>query len=138
MEKIVVRDCSFSGTDTGLRFKSAPDRGGVTRDIYISDITMNDIREAAVTFQCDYSDVTYKDPGAAKVQDFMPDFSDIHISRVVCRECAVGVEAAGIPGIDAIHDVTLTDCVFFHTGEPTDIDAATADVRMENVRFFTF
>ncbi|MBO6044634.1 MAG: glycoside hydrolase family 28 protein [Bacteroidales bacterium] len=138
MEKIVVKDCSFSGTDTGLRFKSAPDRGGVTRDIYISDITMNDIREAAVTFQCDYSDVTYKDPGAAKVQDFMPDFSDIHISRVVCRECALGVVAAGIPGIKAIHDVTLTDCVFFHTGEATSIDTATADVRMENVRFFTF
>ena len=138
MEKIVVKDCSFSGTDTGLRFKSAPDRGGVTRDIHISDITMNDIREAAVTFQCDYSDVTYKDPGAANELRFIPDFSDIHISRVVCRECAVGVAAAGIPGVDAIHDVTLSDCVFFHTDDATRIDSETADIRLDNVRFFTY
>jgi len=138
MERIVVKDCSFSGTDTGLRFKSAPDRGGITREIHISDITMNDIREAAVTFQCDYSDVTYKDRGAAGELNFMPDFSDISISRVVCRECGVGVAAAGIPGIDAIHDITLTDCVFFYTDEATRIDEKTADIRLENVRFLTF
>lgn len=138
MDRIVVKDCTFSGTDTGLRFKSAPDRGGRTNDIYISDITMNDIREAAVTFQCDYSDVTYKDRGNGADLSFMPDFSDISISRVVCRECGTGVEAAGIPGINAIHDITLTDCVFFHTGKATSIDEETADVRLENVRFHTY
>ena len=138
MERIVVRDCTFSGTDTGLRFKSAPDRGGVTKDIYISDITMNDIRDAAVTFKCDYSDVTYKDPGAAKDLRFMPRFTDIHISRVVCRECAVGVEASGIPGVDAVEGITLTDCTFFHLGKASSIDPDTADIKMENVRFLTY
>ena len=138
MERIVVRNCTFSGTDTGLRFKSAPDRGGVTKDIYISDITMNDIREAAVTFKCDYSDITYKDPGAAKDLRFMPDFTDIHISNVVCRECAVGVEASGIPGVDAVHGITITDCTFFHMDEATRIDPATASVDLHNVRFLTY
>ena len=138
MERIVVRDCSFSGTDTGLRFKSAPDRGGVTKDIYISGITMNDIRDAAVTFKCDYSDVTYRDPGAAVDQRFMPHFTDIHISDVVCRECAVAVEASGIPGTDAVHGITISDCTFFHFGEATRIDPSTADIKLENVRFLTY
>ena len=35
MTRIVVRNCRFSGTDTGLRFKSAIGRGGKTKDIYI-------------------------------------------------------------------------------------------------------
>ena len=138
MERIVVRNCTFSGTDTGLRFKSAPDRGGVTKDIYITDISMNDIREAAVTFKCDYSDVTYKDPGAAKDLRFMPDFTDIHISNVVCRECEVGVEASGIPGVNAVHGITLTGCTFFYMDEPTAIDTETADIKLENVRFMTY
>ena len=138
MERIVVRDCSFSGTDTGLRFKSAPDRGGVTKDIYISGITMNDIRDAAVTFKCDYSDVTYRDPGAAVDQRFMPHFTDIHISDVVCRECAVAVEASGIPGTDAVHGITISDCTFFHFGEATLIDPSTTDIKLENVRFLTY
>mgnify|MGYP002624600309 FL=1 len=59
MKKIVVRNCTFSGTDTGLRFKSATGRGGKTEQIFIYNIVMNDIKNEAITFSCAYEDRRY-------------------------------------------------------------------------------
>ncbi len=42
MTNLYVHNNTFSGTDTGVRFKSAVGRGGVTKDIYISIIYMTD------------------------------------------------------------------------------------------------
>ena len=56
MVNIVVRNNTFSGTDTGLRFKSAPERGGKTENIWISDIYMSDIQGEAVVFETSYAD----------------------------------------------------------------------------------
>ncbi|MBO5693248.1 MAG: glycoside hydrolase family 28 protein, partial [Tidjanibacter sp.] len=54
MRNIVVRNNRFSGTDTGLRFKSGVGRGGVCENIYISDIVMTDIKGEAIVFECGY------------------------------------------------------------------------------------
>lgn len=137
MEKIVVKDCVFSGTDTGLRFKSSMDRGGKCKDIYISGINMTDIRDAAVTFNCEYSDVTYKEMGK-DAPEFAPDFSDIHISDVFCRECRAGVEAVGIKGLETVHDITVSNSVFFYLERPSAIDSESAEIVLENVRFETY
>ena len=40
VKNVSVSGCSFVGTDTGLRFKSARGRGGVVENIHISDINM--------------------------------------------------------------------------------------------------
>ena len=136
MQRIIVRDCTFSGTDIGLRFKSSLGRGGRTSDIVISDIRMNDIREDAVSFLCDYTD-TGRDP-YEKGSSFAPEFRDITISGVVCRGCRSGIRASGLTGRDCVSGITVRDCVFFHEGRPTDIDAATASVSVENCRFETW
>ena len=59
MKNIVVRHNLFSGTDTGLRFKSGIGRGGKTEVIYVSDITMTDIKNEAIIFECTYADKSY-------------------------------------------------------------------------------
>lgn len=139
MERIVVTDCVFSGTDNGLRFKSAVGRGGRTYSIRISRIMMNDIREAAITFSCDYSDVTYKAAEKSKVVEYIPEFCDIVISGVTCRECATAVHAKGMPGFACVSGIVLDHSTFFHSGKSLDIDTATADVRIgEGVLFKTF
>ncbi|MDE5669366.1 MAG: glycoside hydrolase family 28 protein [Duncaniella sp.] len=56
IDRVVATDCRFSGTDTGLRFKSAIGRGGKTSDIYLYNIMMADIRGEAITFECSYAD----------------------------------------------------------------------------------
>ena len=97
MVNIVVRNNTFSGTDTGLRFKSAPERGGKTENIWISDIYMSDIQGEAVVFETSYADrpVGRDDATAAETENFLPDFKDIHIARVTCRDARVGVKASG-------------------------------------------
>ena len=56
MQRLIVKDCMFDGTDIGCRFKSAPGRGGWCQDIYCYNITMKDIREAAFFFESGYAD----------------------------------------------------------------------------------
>lgn len=138
MRRIVVRDCSFSGTDIGLRFKSAPGRGGSCGDIWIQDITMNDIRDAAISLSCDYSDITYKAGAKAEGLDFAPDFAGMHISGIVCRECPVGIYAKGIPGLDCIHDISISASKFFYTVKATDIDSGTANITLSETTFSTY
>ena len=137
MENITVRHNTFSGTDTGLRFKSAPERGGKTRNIVISDIVMTDIKDEAIVFQTDYADrpAGYDTNQPAVTQNFLPDFSDIRMSRIVCRGCATAVRASG--PLSCIHDITLEDATFFYDERSCDI-ADPAMIRLQNVRFLTF
>ena len=137
MHDIFVYRNTFSGTDTGLRFKSAPGRGGNCRNIRISDIIMSDIREAAVIFETSYADRPVGSAEAVKQRrsDFVPDFSDIQVRRVTCRDARTAVVSTGT--LEMIHDVTLTDCVFFYTETATRIDDA-AMIRFDKVRFETF
>jgi polygalacturonase len=55
VKNIVVRNCSFLGTDTGLRFKSRRGRGGVVENIYVSDIIMDNISTDALLFNLFYN-----------------------------------------------------------------------------------
>lgn len=138
MNRIVVRDCYFSGTDTGLRFKSGVGRGGKTSDIYIYNIVMTDIVNEAVTFQCDYADR----PAGSKESDIVkpveavnvPEFADIRISDVTCRGCATAISASGLEGFNCVHDISISDCTFVYTKTATAIDSATAEVTLKNVR----
>ena len=137
MENITVRHNTFCGTDTGLRFKSAPERGGKTRNIVIHDIQMTDIRDEAIVFQTDYADrpAGFDSNQPAQTQNFLPDFSDIHISRVVCRGCATAVRASGT--LATVHDITLKDCTLFYHEKAAVLDDSQM-IRMDNVRFLTF
>ena len=150
--RLVVRHCRFSGTDTGLRFKSGIGRGGETEKVYISDVVMTDIADEAIIFQCDYVN---KPAGGAPLQlprggesqsantaqpkasprggvegasAFIPRFHDIHINNVVCRGAGTGIYAHGIEGYDCI-DVTIENTKIVNATKETDIDDKTAKVR---------
>ena len=137
MVNIVVRNNTFSGTDTGLRFKSAPERGGKTQNIWISDIYMSDIQGEAVVFETSYADrpVGRDDATAAETENFLPNFQDIHIQNVVCRDARVGIKASGT--LQMIHDITLKDCLFFYTEKASQVDDP-GMLKLENVRFETY
>ena len=137
MKDIVVRDNTFSGTDTGLRFKSAPERGGKTENIWISNIYMSDIQGEAVVFETSYADrpVGRDDAVAAQTESFVPNFQDIHISNVVCRDARIGIKASGT--IRMIHHITLENCTFFYTEEASLVDDP-GMLLMKNVNFFTY
>lgn len=137
MENIIVRHNIFCGTDTGLRFKSAPERGGKTSNIRISDIVMTDIRGEAIVFQTTYADrpAGYEDNEAATTQAYLPEFTDIAIERLVCRGCSAAIRSKG--SIKMIHDISLKDVTIFYNETERDIDDPLS-IKMENVRLLTF
>ena len=57
VKNMFVNNCTFMGTDIGLRFKSARGRGGVVENIYISDIGMTNIPGEAILFDMYYAAV---------------------------------------------------------------------------------
>ena len=134
MYRIVVRDNTFSGTDTGLRFKSAPGRGGHCGEIFISDIRMSDIQGEAVVFETSYTDrpVGSDSPAGRQGSDFVPEFSGIRSRRVVCCGARTAVAATG--SLEMIHDITLEDCIFFYSENATR-NSDPAMIRMDGVRF---
>ncbi|MBR0259062.1 MAG: right-handed parallel beta-helix repeat-containing protein [Prevotella sp.] len=147
MRRIVVRNNTFCETDTGLRFKSGVGRGGKTEDIFISDILMTDIAHEAIIFQCDYAD---KAPGettdlylqkdymkqfTAEQLQWTPDFQDMHISRITCRGTQTAIKAAGLPGADCVHDITVSDSRFIYNKVGNAIDTQTARITLDDVEF---
>lgn len=136
MRDIVVRRCRFAGTDTGLRFKSALDRGGTSARVYIEDIMMTDIKSEAIVFHCDYENK----PANAKSVEIaqlagrrdIPHFQDIHISRVVCRGTGTAIAARGIEGLECVKDITLQDVTILYNKEGMKIEP-TAQLTLRNV-----
>ena len=138
MKRIVVRQCQFSGTDTGLRFKSGIGRGGKTEDIFISDIVMNDITDEAIVFQCDYVDRPAghdekKETKAVKLEK-VPDFTDLAITRVVCRGTKTAIKAKGVEGLDCIHDIKISNSTIVYSQKGLDIDENSARLALDNVQ----
>ena len=140
MHRIVVSDCTFSGTDTGLRFKSGPGRGGKTSDIHISDIRMSDIKDQAIVFETSYADRPAGSKATDKAanqepEEFIPEFSDIHISHVTCRDTRIGIAAKGT--LDMIHDICIDDSIIFYTSKEKDIDHPDM-VKTNNVKLLSY
>jgi DNA sulfur modification protein DndE len=100
MKNIFVTDCNFIGTDIGIRVKSNAGRGGLVRDIYITNIFMTNIVEAAVLFDTYYEDVTAgqnKDSVRTTLRDKTPVFRDFHISNVHCKGAKEAISITGLP-----------------------------------------
>ena len=143
MKNIVVRHNRFSGTDTGLRFKSGVGRGGKTEGIYISDIVMTDIKDGAIICEWSYADKKYSvrdDEGEVVVPknaECVPEWSDIYISNVTCRGAKTAISAHGLPGYECLKNITIDNSTFFYTKKDKDIEAG-AGVKLTNCRFASF
>jgi DNA sulfur modification protein DndE len=118
---IYVKDCVFSGTDIGLRFKSTRGRGGTVRDIYIKDVFMNDIPGNAIDFNLFYA---AKDPikqaGEADdvldlemkpVDESTPLFTNIYMDNVHCYGAEYALYSIGLPEMN-VKNLTLTNSTF--------------------------
>lgn len=140
MRNIVVRNNRFMGTDTGLRFKSGVGRGGLCENIYIYDIYMTDIKDEAIVFECTYvnrpAGETVQELSSTNEALFVPKFTDIHISDVVCRNAETAIAAEGVEGLNCIYDVTIENSTFFYSRTSTSISHA--DIDIKECEFHTF
>lgn len=95
---IYIADCSFIGTDVGLRFKSTRGRGGVVENIYIENIAMINIPEEPLLFDLFYGKKGKATAGELPpVTEETPIFRNIHINNVVCRGAGRAMYFNGLP-----------------------------------------
>lgn len=119
VENVMVSDCSFLGTDVGLRFKSKRGRGGVVRNIHISGIYMTAIKAETLLFDLFYGNMSavealasgqeYKEPEAMPADETTPEFRDIYIDNVVCNGAARAMYFNGLPEMP-VSNINISDC----------------------------
>lgn len=137
MKNIVVRNCTYNGTDVGLRFKSGMDRGGKTENVYCDSIYMSNIKGEAIIFENTYvnKDVKFMMGNGTDIDStkiFLPDFTDVHISNVVCRGAETGILLRGIPQA-FIHDITFKNVTISEARKPYSSEYAKGIV-LDNVK----
>ena len=107
VKNLHVSNCTFMGTDVGLRFKSTRGRGGIVENIYISDIFMTDIPSQAISFDLYYGGKsiaeTLAEGGnkvstkAVPVNEETPQFKNISIKNITISGAYQAVFLQGLP-----------------------------------------
>lgn len=107
VKNLHVSNCTFMGTDVGLRFKSTRGRGGIVENIYISDIFMTDIPSQAISFDLYYGGKsiaeTLAEGGnkintkAIPVNEETPQFKNISIKNITISGAYQAVFLQGLP-----------------------------------------
>jgi len=106
-KNIFVDNCTFIGTDIGLRFKTTRGRGGMVENIFINNITMKDIPGEAILFDMYYAAQDpiplageKREPPKVETQpvsEATPQFQNFYIKNVVCNGASKGIFIRGLP-----------------------------------------
>jgi len=81
IRNIFIRDCTFNGTDRGLRFKTARGRGAVIENIWVQDIRMGEIvKEAIIVNTLRYT----KRYPAHRLTEKTPTYRNINFRNIAC------------------------------------------------------
>lgn len=97
---IFLYDCTFIGTDKGLRFKSVRGRGGVVEHIYAKNIYMKDIVQEAIFFDMYYFVKFATDSPRDErpvVNEGTPIFRNMKFENIVCIGANKGIFVRGLP-----------------------------------------
>lgn len=121
VKDVWVENCSFLGTDIGLRFKSARGRGGVVENIHIENIRMTNILRDAITFNLFYAGLAPDEMGddpieylvaeKPEVTEETPAFKNITITGIQCYGADRAVQILGLPEMP-VNTIKLSNSVF--------------------------
>jgi len=113
-----VSNCTFMGTDVGLRFKSNRGRGGVVENIFISDIFMTDIPSQAISFNLYYGGKsiaeTLEEGGtpvvnkSVPVDEKTPQFKNISMKNITISGANQAVFLQGLPEMN-LENIEITN-----------------------------
>jgi DNA sulfur modification protein DndE len=135
-----ISNCTFIGTDIGLRFKTTRGRGGVVENIYVNNVNMKEIAAEAILFDMYYM---AKDPvvlaGEKRepptvefkpVDESTPQFRNFYFRNITCNGAAKGIFARGIPEMH-VKNVLIENAVL-QADEGIDIQEASG-ITLNNV-----
>ena len=119
-KNIYVDDCTFIGTDIGLRFKTTRGRGGIVENIFINNISMKNIVGEAILFDMYYAAQDpvpltgeKREPPKVETQpvsEATPQFKNFTIKNVVCNGAAKAIFVRGLPEM-SVKNIVLENMV---------------------------
>jgi len=138
---IKVSNCTFNGTDVGLRFKSNRGRGGIVEDIYVENIKMINIPTEVILFDIFYNGKsatelleegeTVPDQKIYPVSAETPIFRKISINNITCNGARRALYFNGLPEMN-IQDITIKNVVI---SSQLGADIRESDrISLENIR----
>jgi polygalacturonase len=120
VRNIHVSNCTFMGTDVGLRFKSNRGRGGVVENIFISEIRMTDIPTHAISFDLFYGGQSVSEMLEAEIKDNLaiaepvteetPQFKNISMKNITVKGAMQAVFLQGLPEMN-LENIRLSDMI---------------------------
>jgi polygalacturonase len=109
VENLLVRDCTFNGTDAGIRLKSSRQRGGLAEHLTYENLKMTNVKVAILI--TDYYPRIPEHPESEpkqEVNQFTPIWRNISISHVTADGGETAARIVGLPEMP-IQDITFTD-----------------------------
>jgi hypothetical protein len=141
---LFVENCTFIGTDIGLRFKTTRGRGGVVENIFINNISMKDIVGEAILFDMYYA---AQDPvplagekreppkvETLPVSEATPQFRNFYIKNVVCNGAEKAIFVRGLPEMN-VKNIVMKDMVI-QANKGLDMTEG-SDIALKNVSLIT-
>ena len=139
-----VSECTFIGTDVGLRFKSNRGRGGIVENIYVSGIRMKDIPTYAISFNLYYGGRSISEmletgkPDSTQelipVSEETPQFKNIVISGISVNGAMQAVQLQGLPEMN-LENVELKNMVLMADNGISVADAK--GIKIQNIQLVT-
>ena len=119
IKNVLVENCTFLGTDVGVRVKSALGRGGVIENINIKNINMVDIKEQAIILTMSYvlNSLNRNEEINGIDKDDIPYFKNINFEGINClgaKEAVVIEPLKDMP--ETITDIHIKDSSFVTSG----------------------
>jgi polygalacturonase len=143
-KNILVDQCTFIGTDIGIRFKTTRGRGGVVENILITNITMRDIIGEAILFDMYYAAVDpipasgeKREPPKVEtkaVTEETPVFRNIYIKNVVANGAEKAIFVRGLPEMN-VQNIFMENLVL-QAKHGLDMTEATGIV-LKNVQIYS-
>lgn len=144
VRNMFISDCTFMGSDVGLRFKTARGRGGVVENIYVNNINMTEIPGEAILFDMYYA---AKDPvradgkenelptiKAEPLNEGTPQFKDFYIKNIVCKGAETAILIRGLPEM-AIKNINIENAMIESNKGLVCVEAE--NISLKNVTFLT-
>lgn len=96
VRNVWVEDCEFTGTERGIRIKTAPGRGGFVENVCFRQIRMSGILEEAIIIHMDYGSIAKGQVGSAFESS----------TRCLTRIEGITLEDISVEGADRALDLT--------------------------------